>query len=225
MRSPVESQVVIIGAAGHGRVALDVLQAAGYGMAGFIDRGMDPGSEINGARLLAREPEECELLSRPETGWFVALGDNATRRSICQRILQQTGRPPVNLIHPSAAVSPSVTLGQGVFIGPGAVVNANSSLADGVIVNTGATLDHDAQVGAYAQISPGCHLAGNAVLGALSFLGVGCCLIPGRSIGNGAVVGAGAVVVRDIPEWVVAMGCPACVTRQIQKGGPTSAPR
>ncbi|MCK4304927.1 MAG: NeuD/PglB/VioB family sugar acetyltransferase [Candidatus Eisenbacteria sp.] len=225
MRSQVESQVVIIGASGHGRVALDLLQAAGCGMAGFIDRGMDPGSEINGAHVLAREPEECELLGKPEVGWFVALGDNATRRSICQRIIKLTGRPPVNLIHPSAIVSPSVTLGHGVFIGPGAAVNANSSLADGVIVNTGATLDHDAQVGAYAQISPGCHLAGNAVLGALSFLGVGCCLIPGRSVGAGAMVGAGAVVVRDIPERVVAMGSPARVTRQISNSDPTSAPR
>lgn len=35
----------------------------------------------------------------------------------------------------------------------------------------------------------------------------------GVSIGNGAIIGAGAIVVTDIPEFAIAVGCPAKVIR------------
>ena len=40
------------------------------------------------------------------------------------------------------------------------------------------------------------------------FLGAGTIVLPGVTIGNNVVVGAGSVVARDIPDNVVAVGCP-----------------
>jgi len=42
-------------------------------------------------------------------------------------------------------------------------------------------------------------------------------ICPGVTIGNGAVIGAGAVVVKDIPEYVLAAGNPARVIKQLPK--------
>ena len=47
-------------------------------------------------------------------------------------------------------------------------------------------------------------------------IGVGAILLPGVSIGRGAQIAAGAVVVKNIPAYAIAMGVPARVTRERQ---------
>lgn len=47
------------------------------------------------------------------------------------------------------------------------------------------------------------------------WLGAGVIVLPGVTIGDNSVIGAGAVVTRDIPANVVAMGVPAKVSRPI----------
>jgi maltose O-acetyltransferase len=47
------------------------------------------------------------------------------------------------------------------------------------------------------------------------WLGGGVIVCPGVTIGDDAVVGAGAVVTRDLPRGVVAVGVPARVVREI----------
>ncbi|MBN1947283.1 MAG: acyltransferase [Bradymonadales bacterium] len=44
-------------------------------------------------------------------------------------------------------------------------------------------------------------------------IGIGAVILPGVHIGRGVIVGAGAVVTRDLPDWAVATGVPARVTR------------
>ena len=48
------------------------------------------------------------------------------------------------------------------------------------------------------------------------WLGGGVIVCPGVSIGENTVVGAGAVVTRDLPANVVAVGNPARVVRQLE---------
>lgn len=38
-------------------------------------------------------------------------------------------------------------------------------------------------------------------------------ILPGVTIGNGVVIGSGAVVTKDIPDYAVAVGVPACVKK------------
>ncbi len=52
-------------------------------------------------------------------------------------------------------------------------------------------------------------------IGSNVWLGGGVIVLPGVSIGDNTVVGAGAVVTRDLPGNVVAVGNPARVTRTL----------
>lgn len=52
-------------------------------------------------------------------------------------------------------------------------------------------------------------------IGRNCWLGAGVIVLPGVTIGDNSVIGAGAVVTRDIPANVVAMGVPARVARPI----------
>jgi UDP-perosamine 4-acetyltransferase len=200
--------VVIIGASGHGRVALDLCRALDLKVCGFVDHLLAPGSLVHGVPVLARDPEDHDPL-RYDAAWFVAVGDNGAREDLFARMADITDRPGSSLVHPSAVVSPVVGLGAGVFVGPGAVINTDSRLGDGVILNTCASLDHDGVLEDFAQISPGCSLAGNCTVGRRGFLGTGAVMIPGMTVGADAVVGAGAVVVRDVPQGIIVMGVPA----------------
>jgi UDP-N-acetylbacillosamine N-acetyltransferase len=208
-------KLVIVGASGHGRIALEIAQAAGLVAAGFVDKAFSVGAEIDGLPILAQDPQECAQLLDASCDWFAGVGDNAIRRALSEEIRVLTGRSPVNLIHPSAVVSPRAVLGEGIMVSAGAVVCTGSRLGEGVIVNTGATVDHDCDLQPYAKVSPGCSLAGQVTVGAAALIGTGACVIPGIKIGAGAMVGAGAVVIRDIPPGVVAYGNPARARRRL----------
>ena len=53
------------------------------------------------------------------------------------------------------------------------------------------------------------------VIGDGVWIGACCTILPGVHIGNNSVIGAGSVVIKDIPDNVVAFGSPAKVYREI----------
>ena len=70
----------------------------------------------------------------------------------------------------------------------------------------------------FASIAPGVFMGGLVQIGECSAIGVGASISDRISIGGHAVVGTGAVVVRDIPDLVVAYGNPARVKRSRPEG-------
>ncbi len=55
------------------------------------------------------------------------------------------------------------------------------------------------------------------VIGRDSYIGMGVCIMYSGDIGEGSVVGAGSVVVKPIPPYSVAVGCPAKVIKKREK--------
>lgn len=49
------------------------------------------------------------------------------------------------------------------------------------------------------------------------WLGANVTVLPGVTIGDGAIIAAGAVVTKDIPENMIAVGVPAKVMRAVKK--------
>jgi UDP-perosamine 4-acetyltransferase len=204
----VRETVVVLGAGGHAKVALDILSEMDHvEVAGFTSPDGKP-DELFGYRCLGTDEVLEELLRSGIRCAFVAVGDNR-RRDTCLRALEARGFRLVNAISPGAIVSRRAQLGEGVAIMPGAVVNAGARIGDGAIVNTNATVDHDCLIGRCAHIGPGASLAGCVRVGTGAFLGVGSTVVPNTEIGDWSVIGAGAAVVRSIPAGVVAVGVPA----------------
>lgn len=198
--------VVIIGAGGHAKVIVDILEERQeFELAGCIS---PDASALLGLPVLGGDEALPRILSSGIRHAFVAIGSNRVRAERMRHAVQ-LGFSIVNAVSGSATVSRRATLRTGVAIMPGAVVNVDTVVEDGAIINTGATVDHDCRIGAYAHIGPGATLAGTVIVGEGAFLGAGSCVIPLRTVGAWSTVGAGAVVVRDVPERVTTAGVPA----------------
>ncbi|HEX8648036.1 MAG TPA: acetyltransferase [Thermoleophilaceae bacterium] len=117
--------------------------------------------------------------------------------------------PP--LVHPTAHVSATSTLGAGTIVSPGAVVGARTSVGRHTILNRAVLVGHHTEIGDHCTLNPGANVAGKTVLRDKSFVGMGAKVLGDVEVGYGAVIGAGAVVTRDVPERAVVMGVPARV--------------
>jgi UDP-perosamine 4-acetyltransferase len=203
-----EDAIVVIGGGGHARVVMEVLLAAGWRVAGYTDPGDRAGSF--GALPCLGDDAVLPVLAGRFRHAIVALGDNALRERWALRAAE-LGFELGNAIHPSARISPSVTLGRGIAVMANAVVNAATAILDNAVVNTAATVDHDCRLGRAVHVAPGCHLAGYVTVEDGALVGVGAIVGRGRPlrIGAGAVVGAGSVVFRDVPPLATVAGNPA----------------
>lgn len=202
--------VILIGGGGHAKVVADILE----GVPSLFPRGYVDARPVEGTWLphLGTDDRLPELLAQGMTQVHVAIGDNRVRERLFRHVLALGFEAPA-IISPFARISARARIGRGVVIMPGAVVNADATVADFAVINTCASVDHDCQIGTAAHIGPGTHLAGNVTVGMRSFLGVGCSVPPGVVIGNDVMVGAGSVVVRPLPDDVVAYGVPATARR------------
>jgi sugar O-acyltransferase (sialic acid O-acetyltransferase NeuD family) len=169
---------------------------------GFVDDAMS-GGYLGGIPIIDRS-----LVDATQDGIIVAIGDASARRRI-QREHVENGRQLITIVHPAAVVSPSATVGVGVFVGANSVVNAEAVVGDGVIVNSRAVVEHHAMIGAFSHIAPGATLAGSTEVGSMSLVGIGASVLPGIKVGSNCTVGAGAVVTTDVADGATVVGSPA----------------
>lgn len=205
------TRLVVVGAGGHGREALDVVEAINrrrptFELLEVID---DHGDEHG---LLARRGiavvGATALLAETEACYVIGVGSPEGRRKV-DALATAAGLEPATLIHPTAVLGSDLRIGPGFVAAAHAQVTTNVTTGRHVHLNIGATVSHDCILGDYVTLSPGCHVSGNVRLGDAVTLGVGAVVRQGITIGAGTFVGAGAVVVDDLPPDVTAVGVPA----------------
>jgi sugar O-acyltransferase (sialic acid O-acetyltransferase NeuD family) len=203
-------KVVLIGAGGHARVLLDILQEWGEDeVLGLLDQNSARwGQSLMGCPILGDDQD----LSRYGATHFVvavgSLGDTGLRRKLWARG-EAAGLEPLTVVAPSAVVSRWAELGSGAQIMPAAVVNAGARLGAGVILNSTALVEHDCDLGEFCHVASGAVLAGGVVLEPDVHVGAGASIRQGIRVGAGALVGAGAAVVKDVPAGARVAGVPA----------------
>lgn len=209
------TSIVLYGAGGHAKSVIGVMEAQGcWQLAGLLDDdAAQAGARVLGYDVLGGEGTLASLKASGVEGGLVSVGDNAARGLLARRV-RATGLALVSIVHPSAFIMKDATMGPGAFIHAGAVVGGDCVIGENVIVSVGSCVGHDCVLGDEVHIAPGVLLGGGAKIGARTFLGMGVAVLPSVQIGRNVIVGANAVVNRDLPDDVLAVGSPARVVRK-----------
>ncbi len=215
--------IIILGAGGHARDVLDVLEACHaddgrYEPAGFVvdENAGAPGTFVNGLPILgdftwlAAQSRKFEVVA--------AVGDTDLRLALLGRALAAGARLAEAVVHPSVVRTRRLELGAGAVVGAGVTLTSLVRLGRNAHVNNGCHLAHDVAVGDHATISPGVCLSGNVTVGQGAYVGTGATVIQKRTIGAWSVVGAGATVIHDVPDNVTVVGVPARVIAERPPG-------
>lgn len=214
---PVHEPVFIFGAGGHAKSVIGVLVATGrHELVGVLD---DDPSRCGATILSHHVLGGMERLANPAdraAGVHVAIGDNACREAVTERV-RKAGRRLVTITHPSSFVIVHAILGDGVFLHHGAVVGCDATVGDGTIVSAQAIVGHDCRLGRFVHLAPGVRLAGGVHVGDGAFLGINTVVLPGIHIGRRVTIAAGSIVTRNLPDDAVAAGMPA---RVVSKNAP-----
>jgi sugar O-acyltransferase (sialic acid O-acetyltransferase NeuD family) len=210
-------QVLVFGIGGHANVVIDVIEKEGrYSVSGVIDHRHQPFKSM--APFLgnyAHLGTDNDIGRLGIQHGIVAVGDNWIRKKIVTKILSLLPEFKfITAIHPSAQIARGVEMSPGTVIMAGACINADTRIGAHCIINTRASIDHECVIEDFASIAPGVTIGGNVRVGYGSAVGLGASVIHKVSIGARSLIGAGAVVVKDLPENVVAYGVPCRVIRE-----------
>ncbi|GEL94073.1 sugar O-acetyltransferase [Cellulomonas composti] len=179
---------------------------------------------LAGDLYIADDPENERIARRAtvlvdEYQRAVVGADDARARAILTELLGSLGEGA--FIKPPLAVD----YGENIHLGARTFVNSGLTALDVATITIGA----DCQIGPNVQLLTPTHpiapqprrdkleAARPIVLGDNVWLGGGVVVCPGVTIGSNTVVGAGAVVTKDLPANVVAVGIPARVVRDIDE--------
>lgn len=202
-------RVIVVGAGGFGR---EVVQWARHAwpeqigrLAGFLSA--DP-------TALADRPATLQILGDPATfpvqpgdGFLLAIGIPLVRRRVAEELAGR-GAVFLTLVHPTAIVADTATIGAGSVICPQAVVSDAVRIGRCVLVNYHASLGHDSAAGDYAVFSPYATLGGGAVVEEDVFLGLHATVGPRVRIGAAAKVSANSAALVSAPRQTLVYGVP-----------------
>ncbi|MBA2943355.1 acetyltransferase [Paenibacillus sp. CGMCC 1.16610] len=201
--------LVVIGEGGHSKVIKDLIHSkSDVKIIAVLDDKYDELTVINEIYIGPTSSAHLLLSQRNHLKFVIAIGNNEVRKSIVTK-LGLAKENYVSLIHHTAIVSSSASIGIGTVIMANTIVSADTCVGDHVIINSGAIVEHDNHIGDYAHIAPKATLTGSVTVKEGTMIGAGATVIPGKSIGEWAIIGAGATVISDIPTNSTAVGTPA----------------
>ncbi len=139
----------------------------------------------------------------------VAIGENKIR---CEKLkeLKSHGHNLISLIHPTAHISKSAVLGEGVYIHINSIVWSKSEIGDCTIISPNVLIGHHCKIGKACLISGSSTIGCYVTIKDKTLVGIGSTIISKEiSIGQNVIIGGQSFVTRDIPDNEVWAGVPA----------------
>ncbi len=202
--------LVIIGASGFAREMYDLALTCfandpNFKVKGFLSDGP---SNIEAMGYPAVLGKVAEYDIQPDDVFFCGIGKVIDRKKTVEIILSKGGKF-INLIHPTAVISPSVKLGIGVGIKAFCVLASDVTVEDFTFMQSSVIMGHDVHIGKFCQINSFAFFAGYSRVHDLVSINAGVKLIQKAVVEEGAIVGMGSVVLNKVKKGTTVFGIPA----------------
>lgn len=195
--------VGILGAGGHTRSLLNLIDQSIYNVCGIFDDSFD--NEVE--EIIRKEKVIGNLNSiLPHLKLILSIGDNQKRKDYFRKYM---GRLLLkNLMHKTAIIEDSAKLGNSNQIFANTYINSYATVGNNNIINSGCIIEHEVKIGNHNHISVGSIICGRTTIGNECFIGAGTVIIDKLKICDHVNIGANSVVVKDITESGVYVGNP-----------------
>ncbi len=204
MTSYNKQDICLIGAGGHARSLVNLIESEKFSIVGLLDGHYNPkvkeyvcGYEVIGG--LKNLPKSTKVI--------LSMGNVRQRKKVFDEFETLIIRD--NLLHRSAFLEKNVSLGISNQIFAKTYLNSYSSIGSNNIINTNAILEHECEVGNHNHLSINSAICGRAKIGNCCFIGAGAIIKDKVSIVDGVTIGANSTVLNDIDEPGVYVGTPA----------------
>src|SRR5579862_3712967 len=180
-----KKELVIIGAGEFGRevytwASQAIARGAPWSMKGFLD---DRPDALDGyprypailGPIAGYEPQK-------DDAFLCAIAAPRAKKACFDQMVGK-GAEFATLIHPTAVVGPSVSIGAGSLICPFTQLSCDIVLGRLVTFGTFSNTAHDTRIGDFAQISGSCEINGRAVVEEGAFLGSHATILPRARVG------------------------------------------
>lgn len=161
---------------------------------------------------------ECRTLdeARQEHENFeisIAVGEPGTREAIFEKVKDED-IGLATLVHPGVFIDGSTEIGEGCVICEGVTITSCVEIGSNTYVHPHAVIGHDVRIGRHCVIGTGCEIGGANAIGDRSYFGFLSGTKELLGIGKDVICSAGAIVFRDLPDGVIAVGNPARIMRE-----------
>jgi sugar O-acyltransferase (sialic acid O-acetyltransferase NeuD family) len=212
--------IVLFGGGNQAHYTIDIIEKEGkYNIVGIIDSIHEIGSKRFGYKILGRQEDLKDLIPQYNiSGGVISIGDNWSRYAVYQQIIKIVPDFTfVNAIHPSVIIGNTTEMGVGIVAMAGCIFNPKAKIGNFTFFATGAQVEHDNIIYDFASISAGSITGGYVILGKFSAITLGVTVLDRIEIGENTVVGAGSLVIKSLPDNVLAYGNPAKIIRDRNK--------
>jgi len=203
--------MIIIGAKGFAKELFEVIYSQNEHeyICFYDDVNTDVPDYLYEKYKVIKSIEEVINEFKRDNRFALGLGNPAVRKKLGEKF-ESIGGIQQTFVSKNANIGHfGVNLSNGIVICGGVNITNDIEIGKGCLINLNCTLGHDSVMEDYVELCPGVHISGNVKIGTCSFIGTGAVVMPGIVIGKNVKIGAGAVVMKDLPDNVTAVGIPA----------------
>ncbi len=193
--------IVIIGAGDLGKEIVWLIedinkQKPTYLILGFLDDDTAKnGTEFYGYKVLGGTEQLRELSSKMPLCAVVAIQDGSIRKKMVEDHPEFTAWETI--IHPTAVIASTVTVGKGCVFFPQVTVSVDSKLGALGLYYIHSIVCNDCVIGDYVSLMSGASVSEHANIGDECFMASGSCVSPHMKLGKGSEVAVEAIVSKD----------------------------
>lgn len=212
-------EIFVLGIGGSTPVFIDIAEACDYKIAGLYHYNDERTGENDHGYPILGSFEDLYQSDIKGKMFLLSQGDMKIREEVTNKIKQLGGLLPT-LVHPTSVISKYAKISnEGVIIGANCIVQADSVIKSNAVLRDMALVCHQTIIGNYCFVGPKALVGAHIEVQDFAFIGQDSLLVSGKvgTMGANSLLGAGAVLTKELPANVVAVGNPARIMNNSRK--------